>query len=315
MHKSHIAIIGTGAVGASTAFALTTRNLGSHLTLIDVSKERQEGEVMDLSHGLTFVETNNICTGTFRDAAKADIIIHTAGAAQKPGETRLDLVRKNVEITRSIFKSVGKIRKDAIILVVSNPVDILTYVTQEISGLPQSQVFGSGTLLDTSRLKWSLGQQFHINPSNIHAYMLGEHGDSEFAAYSLANIAGVPLRHFPEYDPKVLKKIEDQTKRAAYEIIKRKGATYYAIALAVTEFVEAIMFNQNAILPTSVRLNRYRPSGDVTINDVCLGVPAVIGAKGVNKIIRLHLSAAEGKKLKKSADVIKKHIRSAFRKS
>jgi len=309
MAETKIAIIGAGSVGASLAFSLTIKNVGSEIILVDVDKQKQEGEVMDLQQGLFFVETSHVNNGDFKDAAASDVIVITAGAAQKPGETRLDLVKKNTKILESIFKAMGTINPDAIIIMVANPVDILTYIAQKISGLPRNQVFGSGTTLDTSRLRYYLGQYFGVNPKSVHAYVIGEHGDSEFAAYNTANIAGVPLKEFPKYKKEQMDSIFKKTKKAAYEVIKRKGATYYAIALSVTEILEAIIYDQNRVLPVSVRLNSfYHNTYDAP--QICLGVPAVIGRNGIQKIIDLKLNKSETNQFKDSAKTLKKVLSS-----
>lgn len=307
MLNAHIAIIGAGSVGASIAFALVAKNIGTHITLVDVNRSKLEGEVMDLQHGLFFTDSSHVNMGTYNDVRRADIVIITAGAAQKPGETRLDLLQKNTSILKSILRSIGKIQKNAIILIVSNPVDVLTYIAQKISGLPESQIFGSGTTLDTSRLRYYLGQYYSVDPKSVHAYILGEHGDSEIAAYSSANIAGVPLKKYPKFNQKKLDAIFEKTKNAAYEIIKRKGATNFAIALAVTEILEAILYDQNRILPLSVRVpSHYKKA--YALPNVCLGLPAVLGRSGVQRVVDVGLNASEAKRLKKSADTMKKAI-------
>lgn len=309
MSNSHIAIIGAGAVGASTAFSLVSQEVGSSITLVDINKAKMEGEVMDLQHGLFFSDSAHVHAGTLKDAGQCDIIIITAGAAQKEGETRLDLVAKNAAIMKSIFKGMGKLKKTAKILVISNPVDVLTCIAKKLSKLPEHQVFGSGTSLDTSRLRYYLGEYYGVNPKSVHAYIMGEHGDSEIAIYSVANIAGVPLKKHPKYNPKKLKEIYNKTKNAAYEIIKRKGATNFAIAMAATEIVEAILHDQNLILPVSVPMNTYYRK-TYGIPKVCMGVPSVIGKNGIEKIINVPLSVEEGKKLKKSGDTLKKVLKS-----
>lgn len=299
--SNHISIIGAGEVGTSIAFSLINKKLGSKISLVDINQEKLAGEVMDLQQGLFFTETANVEKETFRGAAQADIIVVTAGAAQKPGETRLDLVKKNVAILKNIFEQMGQIKESAIVLLVTNPVDILTHLAQKLLHLPTSQVFGSGTSLDTSRLRHFLGQHFQINPKNTHAYIIGEHGDSEFPAFSIANIAGVPLENFPGYDAEMMQKIGKQTKNAAYEIIKRKGATNYAIALAVTEILEALLLDQNLVLPLSVPVSSYYQE-KYQVPPICLGLPTVLSRQGAERVLELNLSPEEGEKLRKSGE-------------
>jgi L-lactate dehydrogenase len=297
-----IAIIGAGAVGATIAYTLVVKTLAAEVILIDVNEAKREGEIMDLDDGQCFSETGCVRAGSFKDARNADIIVLTAGAAQKPGETRLDLVNKNKAITTSIFKSIGKIKPTAIIVVVANPVDIITYMAQELSGLPRAQVFGTGTALDTARLRTELAHSLGVYAHNVSGFMLGEHGDSEFAAWSTVTVGGMPLKQF-NFTATDLKNIETRVKTAAYEIINRKGATYYGIAMAVADILEAILFDQHKIVPLSVRLTNWNG-----VSGVCLGVPAVLGRSGVEKLWPLELAAEERKKFKKSAEMVKKFL-------
>lgn len=297
-----IAVIGAGAVGATAAYTLMVKNLAAEVMLVDVNLQKEEGEVMDIDDVLCFVESGQVKGATFKDAAKADIIILTAGAAQKPGETRLDLVNKNKAITKSVFESIGKIKPTAIIVVVANPVDIITYLAQELSGLPKNQVFGTGTALDTARLRSELSQKLGIYAQNVDGFILGEHGDSEFAAWSTVTVGGRPAKDLG-LSAGDLDLIEKKVKTAAYEIINRKGATFYGIALTVSDVVEAILFDQHKIMPASVRLENWNG-----ISGVCLGVPAVIGRDGVEDIWPVGLSKEEIKKFKNSAETIKKFL-------
>lgn len=298
-----IAVIGAGAVGSTTAYTLMLRNLAAEVVLIDVNLPKEEGEVMDIDEGLCFVETGSVCAATFKDAANADIIIVTAGAPQKPDETRLDLVNKNREITKSIFKSIGKIKSTAIVIMIANPVDVLTYVAQEITGLPRNQVFGTGTALDTARLRSEISKRFGVYAQSIDGFIMGEHGDSEFAAWSTVGIGGMSVKEL-NLSAKDKEDIEKTVRTAAYEIINRKGATFYGIAIAVTDIVEAILFNQHKILPLSVRVENFNG-----VSDVCIGVPAVLGRSGVEKVWPISLTADEKKRFQSSAKTLKSYLK------
>ncbi len=301
--RSKVAIIGAGAVGSTVAYTATIKNIAAEIILIDKDTPKEEGNVMDIDDGLCFVETGCIKGADMTAARDADVIVITAGAAQKPGETRLDLVQKNTVIFKSIFKSIGKIKKSAIIIVVSNPVDVLTQLAQQLSGLPASQVFGTGTALDTSRLKTQLGHVFGINTKNIHGYVMGEHGDSEFIPWSTVSVGGLPIAKMPGFNTKIANEIEHAVRHEAYEIINRKGATYFGIAQVVTNILKAIIFDQHIIVPVSTQVQNYHG-----VSGVCIGVPAVIGQYGVEKIWPTELSAAEKKKFVKSAEVIKSYL-------
>lgn len=301
-----ISIIGAGFVGSASAFALMNSGLASKIVIVDINKDKAEGEAMDLSHGAAFVKPVEIVSGDYKDTCNSDIVVITAGAAQKPGETRLDLVDRNYKILNSIVPQVVKYSPNSILLVVSNPVDILTHLTYKISGFPKERVIGSGTVLDTSRFKYLLSKHFRIDARNVHTYIMGEHGDSEIATWSLTNIAGMDV---DEYCSKICNKcdggtkykIYDDVKNAAYDVIKKKGATYYAIALAVRRIVEAIIRDENSILTVSTLLN-----GEYGINDVYLGVPSIVGITGVKKVLEVPLSEDEINNLKNSAKALKK---------
>lgn len=303
-----IAIVGTGFVGSTTAYTLLLSGLISELVLIDIDEKKAEGEVMDLNHGMSFVRPVNIYRGSYNDCAGSDIIIIAAGANQKPGETRIDLVHKNTAIFISILKELTKHCNDSILLVVTNPVDILTYVTYKVSGFSKNKVIGSGTVLDTARFKYLLGEHANIDPRNIHGYILGEHGDTEVAAWSTTNIAGIPI---DEYCDKChgckerisREKIYDDVKNAAYRIIEGKGATYYAVALAVRRIAEAILRDENSILTVSSLLeNRYG------LSDVCLSVPTIVNRTGIGRILDIPLSDHESQLLIESGNALKKVI-------
>jgi len=301
---SKIAIIGAGNVGAAVAYALTLKNMVAEILLIDVNQEKETGEVMDIASGLCFVDTGSIKTGEFKEVQSADIIIVTAGAAQKPGDTRLDLLEKNKQITKSIFKSIGKLNHDAIIIMVSNPVDVLTYLVQEITGLPKNQIFGSGTSLDTARLRSHVARILGVSAQSVHGYVMGEHGDSEFVAWSALHVGGQSVKNIKQLNAATRNKVEKSVRSEAYEIIKRKGATFFGIATAVAEIIEAVLYDQHKILPVSTRVDRYNG-----VSNVCLGVPAVIGRRGVERVWPLHLPADEKKKFQASAKVLKTYIK------
>jgi len=304
LSPSRVAIIGAGAVGAAAAYAITLRNVVAEVILIDINEEKEAGEIMDISDGLSLVETGRVVRGDYPDARTADIIIVTAGAAQKPGDTRLDLLEKNASILKSIFKGIGKIQPNAIVLIISNPVDVLTYLAQEITGLPTNQVFGSGTTLDTARLRNALGDTFGVHANNINGYVMGEHGDSEFIAWSSVSIGGVPAKKLSGMNKKAMAKIEHTVSRKAYDIIQKKGATYFGIGLVAADIVEAIMYDQHTILPVTARLSKWNG-----VSDVCLGAPAVIGRGGVVSHWPLKLESSEKKKFAQSAKLIRSYVK------
>ncbi len=295
-------IIGAGQVGMACAYSLLIQNTLDEMVIIDINQEKLKGEVMDLTHGLPFVEPTQVYAGTVENAVNADIIIITAGAKQKPGQSRLDLVSRNVEIFRSLIPDLVRYAPQAIILIVTNPVDVMTYVSQKFSGLPPSQVLGSGTVLDTARFRSLLAQKFELDPRSVHAYIIGEHGDSEVPVWSALNISGMPILE-GETPPEKLAHVFEEVKNAAYEIIQRKGATSYAIGLGVTQIVQAILRNQNRILTVSTLIEDF-----VGIKDVCLSLPAVTNAQGVSRIVNLPLSDQERDQLQESAQVLRKTI-------
>jgi L-lactate dehydrogenase len=299
--KQKIAVVGAGAVGSTVAYTLMVKSLASEIILVDINAEKVKGEVMDINDGLSFSDTENVKTGSYKDVANADIIILTAGVAQKPGETRLDLVAKNKNIITSIFSEIGQIQSSAIIIVVSNPVDIITYLAQEISGLPHSQVFGTGMGLDSARLRSNLARRFDVESEQVAGFTMGEHGDSEFVAWSTVSIGGKMVKDMLSEED--MNSIEETVKKEAYEIINRKGATYYGIAMVVADVVEAVFFNQNKIIPVSSRLNNWNG-----VDKVCLGAPAIIGSEGVVKLWPVELTPVEKEKLQKSAEIIKQYL-------
>ena len=300
-----VAIIGCGFVGSSSAFALMQSGLFSEMVLIDADVNRAEGEALDISHGLPFAKPMKIYAGGYEDIADAAIVIVTAGAGQKPGETRLDLVKKNVEIFKSIIPEIAKQDFKGILLIVANPVDILTYVSAKLSKLPQGRVFGSGTVLASARLKYLLGEHLDVDNRSVHAFIIGEHGDSEIAAWSSANVSGIPLNDFCEMrgyfkHEESMKKILEEVKNSAYEIIEKKRATYYGIAMSVRRICEAIIRDERSILPVS-----SIQKGEYGIENVALSIPAIVGREGVEKVVPIKLSDTEKKELMKSAETLK----------
>lgn len=304
-----VAIIGCGFVGSATAFSLMQSGLFSEMVLIDADHDKAEGEAMDIGHGVPFAGSIRIYAGDYKDIGDAAIIIVTAGAAQKPGESRLDLVNRNIAIYRNIIPQITELDFAGVLLIVSNPVDILTYVSYRLSGLPANRVIGSGTVLDTARLKYQLGKHLDVDSRGIHAFIIGEHGDSEIAAWSSANVSGIPLNDFCEmrghYEHEAsMDEISERVKNSAYEIINKKHATYYGIAMAVKRICEAIMRNEKSILPVSRYIeNEYEISG------LYLSMPAIIGKNGIEAKAPIALNEEEQISLKKSADTLKSIIR------
>jgi len=303
------AVIGCGNVGATTAYTLMQSGLVSELVLIDINKKKAEGEALDILHSIPFYSPVNIFSGDYCDLIDCGIIIITAGASQNPGETRNDLVRTNAKIFKSIIDSVCEYTTTATIIVVTNPVDVLTYEVLKQSGLPHNRVIGSGTVLDSARLKYLLGNYFGVDPRNVHAFIIGEHGDSELAVWSSANISGIDLdsycckcnRHSCDFSR--LEQIYDGVKHSAYRIIEAKGATYYAIADATKRIVSAIIRDEKAILPVSAY-----PDGKYGLDGLCIGLPCIIGKDGIEKVLEIPLDKNETEKLMLSAESIKKTI-------
>ncbi|MDP2692564.1 MAG: L-lactate dehydrogenase [bacterium] len=301
--KISISIIGAGNVGSAIAYALTIKNVASEINIIDVDEEKQEGEVMDISDGIAYVETGVVKNGTFHNARNSDVIVVTAGAKQKSGETRLDLAKQNKIIMKSIFKSIGKLKSTAIVIIVSNPVDVLTHYVQKITNLPKNQVLGSGTTLDTSRLRTMLSHKFNVSAQNIHGYVLGEHGNSSFVAWSTVSIGGIPINKMKGFNKQFADQIEIEVREQAYEIIEKKGSTYYGIGLSVANIVKAILFDQKLILPVSALLTNWNG-----ISNVCVGSLAIVGRQGVEGLWPVELNSREKKMLKKSTDLVKSFL-------
>lgn len=304
MNKQKCAVIGCGFVGASIAFSLIQEEMFSELVLIDINQTKAEGEAMDLSHGLPFVHPMKIYAGTYADLADCFLIIITAGAGQRPGETRLELVRKNVEIFRDMIPQITAVTQDARLLIVSNPVDVMTYAAWKLSGYPPEHVIGSGTVLDTARLKYLLGAHLGVDSRSVHAFIIGEHGDSELAVWSSANISGVDLDSFCDIcgacDGETLHRLYEDVRTSAYKVIEKKGATYYAIALAVTRIARAIVREEHSVLPVSAYVN-----GHYGVSDVYFGVPSIVGAEGIEKVLDIPLDDSEQQQLEHSVQTLK----------
>jgi len=301
-----VVVVGAGNVGATFAYALLFRGLAAEIVLIDANHARAEGEAMDLNHAEPFTNPTRVWAGSYEDCAGAAIVVVCAGAGQGPGETRLDLVKRNADIFAKIIPEIVRRNPDGILLIATNPVDVLTQVSQKLSGLPVNRVIGSGTILDTARFRHLLGRHFKVEPRSVHAYIIGEHGDSEVPVWSLANIAGLRLADYAElngisHDETALDDIFRQTRDAAYHIIERKGATYFAVAAGLMRIVEAILRDQRTVLSVSSLVNGY-----YGIENLCLSLPAIVGRNGIERVLRLHLNDKEEAALKRSAEVLKK---------
>ncbi|MBP3820017.1 L-lactate dehydrogenase [bacterium] len=299
-----VVMIGCGFVGAACSFAIMQSGLFSEMVLIDADKSKAEGEALDISHGVPFAKPINIYPGDYDDIKDASLVIITAGANQKPGETRLDLVRKNISIFKSIIPEIKKRDFNGVLLIVANPVDILTTIALKLSGLPENKVIGSGTVLDTARLKYELGNHLNVDSRSVHAFIIGEHGDSEIAAWSSANVSGIPLHKFCEMrghfnHEEAMNRIAENVKNSAYEIIEKKKATYFGVAMAVKRICEAIIRDEKSILPISSMMK-----GDFGINGISLSMPAIVGKDGVECLVPIQLNEEEISKLQKSAKTL-----------
>ena len=298
-------MIGCGFVGSASAFSLMQSGLFTELAMIDADPQKAEGEARDISHGIPFAKPMKIYAGNYDDVRDAGIVIVTAGANQQPGETRLDLVKKNIRIFKSIIPEIRKRDFNGILLIVANPVDILTYTAVKLSGLPENRVIGSGTVLDTARLKYKIGRHLDVDSRSVHAFIIGEHGDSEIAVWSSANVSGIPLDKFCEmrghFDHKnATEKIAQDVKNSAYEIISMKRATNYGIAMSVKRICEAIVRNEKSILPVSSVMH-----GEFGIEDVSLSMPAIVGNHGIETMVPISLNEEELTNLKNSAKTLK----------
>lgn len=305
---SRVAVVGLGNVGASFAYALLLSGLAAEIVLIDANHAKAEGEAMDLNHAVPFAKPTKIWAGSYEDCAGAAVTVIAAGANQKPGETRLDLVHKNAQIFQSIVPEVVKHNPNGILLIATNPVDVLTYVSYKISGLPAERVIGSGTILDTARFRYLLSQHFDVDARSVHGFIIGEHGDTEVPVWSMANIAGMRLAdycqaHNMKCEQSDLDELFRQTRDAAYEIIQRKSATYYAVAAGLMRIVEAILRDQSTVLSVSSLVH-----GQYGLKDVCLSLPTVVSHRGIERVLQLVLSEDEREQLEKSASVLKATI-------
>lgn len=309
-HPTRVAIVGTGNVGATFAYALLLRGLAAEIVLIDANRAKAEGEAMDLNHAVPFAYPTRVWTGDYTDCAGATLTVVAAGTAQKPGETRLDLVKRNAAIFGQIIPEIVRYNPHGLLLIATNPVDVLSYVAWKLSGLPWQRVLGSGTILDTARFRYLLSEHFGVDARSVHAYIIGEHGDSEVPVWSLANIAGMRLPDFCAANSMLceqpaLDHVFQQTRDAAYEIISRKGATYYAVAAGLLRIVEAILRDQNTVLSVSTLIQDF-----YGIDDVYLSLPAVIDHGGIERVLRLDLSNDEIEKLRYSASILRQTIES-----
>ena len=302
-----VVVVGTGQVGATICYALMMSGIASTIVLINRNTDLSEGHAMDLNHGLSFVQPATIFAGNYSDCKGADIVVVTAGAAHKQGETRLDLVSRNTDIFKDVIPKIT-VHEPGILLIISNPVDILTYVALKVSGYPMKRVIGSGTTLDTARFKFLLSRHCRVDPHNVHAYVIGEHGDSELPVWSQANIAGLPLKEDCSACEKNCAMAErdaifEQVKNAAYEIINRKGYTNFAIALAVVRIITSILRDENSVLTVSTLINDY-----YDISDVCLSIPTILNMNGIARHIKIDLDEGEIHQLQDSAKALKKII-------
>ncbi len=299
LKPKRIVVIGAGEVGSTTAYTLLLRNRADEIVLIDVAKDKALGDALDMSHGIPFVGGVKVWAGTYADCATADLIIITAGTAQHPGETRQDLLGRNSSIISQIVKEVTTYNHTGILLMATNPVDVLTYLAWKVSGWDASKVIGSGTLLDSARFRYLIGTKLSVDPRSVHAHIVGEHGDTELPVWSRANITGVPI----DISAEERELIFQQTKQAAYQIIEAKGYTSYAIALALDRICTAILSNEHAVLSVSSLLQDYHG-----ISDVYLGVPCVIGRSGIERVIDLGPSNEELQMLQRSAKALRERI-------
>jgi L-lactate dehydrogenase len=304
MKTSKIVLIGSGAVGSTFAYTVLVKGLAHELVIIDANRAKAEGDALDLNHGLHLAKPMKITAGDYPDCAGADIIVITAGAAQRPGETRIDLMHRNVAIFDSIIKQVTQYNQDGILLIATNPVDILTQVAQKLSGWPARRVIGSGTLLDSSRFRYLVGERLKVDPRSIHGFIIGEHGDSEVPVWSSLSIAGMAPGEAEgqrwRLDCDDRNEIYEETRGAAYKIIAKKGATFYAIALALARICEAILRDQHSVLTVSTMLNEYHG-----VSGICLGVPCVVGRTGVEDVVEIPLAPNELEQFRQSAEKLK----------
>ena len=308
-----ISIIGTGSVGSTIAYTLTVMGLATEIVMIDINNEKALGEALDIRQGTPFCSACSVYAGDYRDAANSDIVILTSGIARKPGQTRLELAQTNVNITKSIIPEITKYAPNAIYIIVSNPVDILTYTFRKLSGIPESHIIGSGTILDTARLRSRLSEYYNINQGNVHAYVFGEHGDSSFIPWSVANISNVPIRDCgkliltpglssPELD---FDEVEQYVRKSGGRVIARKGATFYAVSVSVCHICKCIFDGMDTTMTVSTMMH-----GEYGVSDVCLSTLNMIGHDGIRGKVNVPLTDEEVAKLRHSADTLKEVINS-----
>ena len=307
-----ITVIGSGNVGSTIAYTLTIMGLASEIVMIDVNEEKSLGEALDIRQGVSFCNPASVYAGTYSDAKDSDIVVITSGMARKPGQSRLDLAQTNVDIIKSIADRIVPVAPNATYVIVSNPVDILTYVFLKHTGLPQERVIGSGTMLDTARLRSRISEYYSVNQKNVHAYVLGEHGDSSFVPWSIANISNVPVASFKDailtkeqYPEFIMDEVEEYMRKSGARIIQRKGATFYAVSISVCHICKCLLSGIDTTLTVSTMLN-----GEYGIDDVCLSLLNVVGNKGAHAKVMLPLSDEEIKDLHNSAKVLKDLINS-----
>jgi L-lactate dehydrogenase len=304
LHPRKVAVIGAGNVGATFAYTLVLSGLVGEVVLIDVDRQRAEGEAMDISHAVPLSNPVRVWAGDYADCAGAGVVVVTAGSAQRPGETRLDLLKRNARIFEDVVPRISECNRTGILLIATNPVDVLSYVAWKLSGFPARRVIGSGTVLDTARFRYLLGEYLGVDARNVHAHVIGEHGDSEVPVWSLANVAGMRLdeychRERCDLDDDVRARISHQVRDAAYEVIERKGATYYAVAVALVRILESILRDQHTVLSVSNLV-----PGTYGMEDVYFSLPAVIGRRGVERVLHLALNESESRALDRCAGVL-----------
>ncbi|MBM7540099.1 L-lactate dehydrogenase [Amphibacillus cookii] len=302
-----VVIVGTGFVGSSYAYSLLNQGIVNEIVLIDLDYKRADGEARDLNHGMPFGSPMRIRAGEYEECSDADLVVITAGANQKPGETRLDLASKNAKIMKGIVEQIMEAGFKGILVVASNPVDVLTQVAYDVSGLSKERVIGSGTILDTARFRYLLSEYFQVDSRNVHAYIIGEHGDSELPVWSHVQVGGLPLNVYGRienyYEDRDMQEIFENVRDAAYHIIERKGATYYGIGMGLARLTKALLYNENSILTVSTYFE-----GEYGLDGVYLGIPAVVNEFGVREILRLNLSDREQKQLEESSSILKKMV-------
>ncbi len=307
-----ITVIGSGNVGSTIAYTIAVMGIASEIVMIDINQDKSSGEALDIRQGIPFCNPASIYAGTYADAKDSDIVVITSGVARKPGQSRLDLTQTNVNILKQIAKEIVKYAADATYIIVSNPVDILTYVFTKISGIPEERIIGSGTILDTARLRARVAEYYDVNQKNVHAYVLGEHGDSAFMPWSIANISNVPIddyrkalvnaHHYPEFDHE---EVENYVRKSGARVIERKGATYYAVSMSVCHICKCVLSGIDTTLTVSTMLH-----GEYGIDDVCLSLLNVVGRKGAHSKVILPLNEYEIQELHNSANCLKEIIKS-----